>query len=154
MQETVITRDFIWAGKPIAIAKVGVKCIDITTGIEYTQVTIPKGNTYRETGVKYYQPQGVKWSEIIDKPSTFPASTVSGTTTLSFGLSETTVSAFIPFTASCTSIVLSPADRVEDFTIEGISLTWEYESGVGYTVRAYAPLGANNTYTIKYTIFT
>jgi hypothetical protein len=72
VQENVITKDFIWAGKPTPIASVGVKCIDISTGIEYRQVTVPRGNSYVQTGTKYYQPQGVSWDDITGKPSTFP----------------------------------------------------------------------------------
>lgn len=56
MQQQVITQDFLWAGKPTAIARVGVKCIDITTGNQYEQVTNPQGATYRVTGKNYFQP--------------------------------------------------------------------------------------------------
>lgn len=56
MQQQVITQDFLWAGKPTALARVGVKCIDITTGTQYEQVKIPDGNTYVVSGSKYFQP--------------------------------------------------------------------------------------------------
>jgi hypothetical protein len=58
VQENVITQDFVWAGKPTPIASVGVKCIDLSTGIEYRQVTVPRGNSYVQTGTKYYLPLG------------------------------------------------------------------------------------------------
>lgn len=56
MQEQVITHDFLWGGVPTAIARAGVKCIDITTGTQYEQVKIPEGNIYVVSGSKYFQP--------------------------------------------------------------------------------------------------
>ena len=55
---SVISEDFVWAGKPTAVAKSGVKCIDIATGTQYTQKTFPYGNVYVVTGSGYFMPQG------------------------------------------------------------------------------------------------
>lgn len=55
-QESPVRENYLCSGAPVLHANVGVRALDISTGILYEQVRNPRGTAYRVLAKNYFQP--------------------------------------------------------------------------------------------------